>query len=312
MAAWPFSPVPRPPAGLVQFAWTLRRVDVAPTSTPTWPNTTAPATQRPSGQISADLIVAVMTMAAGIDPRFVVDGAHLGTSETIWATSQGLAAVLPLDVATFDHVLVVAPHPDDEILGAGGLLQVLAHGRVTFEICAVTDGEASHPSILGDHVRHTRTVESLTALARLNLPGELRRVRLGYLDGEVAHREIELAGRLSARLRPGSLCVAPWRGDGHPDHDACGRAAAAAAEVTGAELVEYLVWTWHWADPLGTDVPWASCRRVDLSRHQTARKRWATSAFRSQIRPFGASDNPVTLPASILRRFWRPFEVYVT
>jgi LmbE family N-acetylglucosaminyl deacetylase len=247
------------------------------------------------------------------EARFVVDCAHLGRSEAAWAASPSLAALLPLDVPPIDLLVVVAPHPDDEVLGAGGLLQILAGAKVRIEIYAVTDGEASHRGVPDEQLRRIRTAESFAALHRLDLPPGASRVRLGYPDGQVADHEVDLTDRLRSRLGPDSLCVAPWRLDGHPDHEACGRAAAAAARACGARLFEYPVWAWHWADPAGTDLPWSSARRLELDRRQTARKRWATTAFRSQIRTLGspAGDSPV-LPDPILRRFWRPFEVYIT
>jgi LmbE family N-acetylglucosaminyl deacetylase len=247
------------------------------------------------------------------NPRasFVADETHLGTSEQAWSASPHLAELPPLEVPVASEVVVVAPHPDDEVLGAGGLLQVLAAAGARIEVCAVTDGEGSHPGAPIQALRRIRTEESTTALSRLGL-GNVARHRLGYPDGGVGGYEGQLVAYLRHRLVPGTLCVAPWRRDGHPDHDASGRAAADAVGRTGAQLLEYVVWGWHWADPLAADLPWAACRRLGLDRRRTARKRWATTAFRSQIQPYlGAPDDRVVLPPLILRRFWRPFEVYI-
>ena len=41
-------------------------------------------------------------------------------------------------------ILVVAPHPDDETLGCGGLVSLLAQNGSVFYIVFVTDGSASH------------------------------------------------------------------------------------------------------------------------------------------------------------------------
>jgi hypothetical protein len=73
-----------------------------------------------------------------------------------------------------------------------------------------------------------------------------------------------------------------------------------------------MVWAWHWADPYGSDIPWDNCLRFDLSRRESARKRWSTGAFQSQTQPLGpdAADAPI-LPAPMMRRFWRNYEVYV-
>lgn len=243
--------------------------------------------------------------------RFVADDANPGRREEDWAASPALAGIPELVVPSCQHVVVVAPHPDDEVLGAGGLLQVLAGAGASIEVCAVTDGEGSHPGAAKPDLGVIRTAESTAALGRLGLAG-IPRARLGLPDGEVAAHREAVATFLSSRLGPRSLCVAPWAGDGHPDHDSVGQAAAEAAAATGAALLEYLVWAWHWADPVGFDLPWAACRRLRLDRRQRARKRWATGAFRSQVGPFGPPHSETTiLPAAVLRRFWRPFEVFV-
>lgn len=51
----------------------------------------------------------------------------------------------------------------------------------------------------------------------------------------------------------------------HPDDEAAGRAAAAACKATGAPLVEYPIWMWHWATPDDPAVPWHRARRVPLT-----------------------------------------------
>ena len=117
---------------------------------------------------------------------------------------------------------------------------------------------------------------------------------------------------LSDLLGPDDLCLTPWRADGHPDHDATGAGTLAAAAVTNTPVLEYLVWAWHWAAPDSSAVPWSRCRRLDLGRREVARKRWATYAFTSQIAPRRSElgGGPV-LADPILRRFWRPFEVFI-
>ena len=75
-----------------------------------------------------------------------IDIAAGGTTESRWLPWLAMASWPALDPATCrpGRPLIVAPHPDDEILGAGGLL-ALAGG----EIVAVTDGEASHEAYPG-------------------------------------------------------------------------------------------------------------------------------------------------------------------
>jgi LmbE family N-acetylglucosaminyl deacetylase len=244
---------------------------------------------------------------------FVVDAAHMGTPASVWASSAHLAGVPPLLLRP-RKVVLLAPHPDDEVLGAGGLIQALVADGVDLHIVAVTDGEASHPKSVvasGLDLGTLRSIEAKEALRRLGWLEPLT-TRLKIPDGRVAENMVDLQRVLTGLLAPDDICVAPWWRDGHPDHDACGRAALAAGHEIGARTLGYLVWAWHWAHPDGSDIPWASCRRLDMTSRRAARKRWATGAFRSQTRPLGPSpeDAPV-LPAPVLRRFWQHYEIFI-
>jgi LmbE family N-acetylglucosaminyl deacetylase len=242
--------------------------------------------------------------------KFVVDADNLGTPESAWKTSGPLASLPPLEWSEPGRVVVVTPHPDDEVFGAGGLLQVAFDRGVPIEIFAVTDGEQSHrqPDF---YLCAGRAVETREALGRLGLGRSTRR-RLGIPDGMVASHVDALANVLAGSLHRDDLCVTPWMSDGHPNHDACGRAASTAAASSGARFLGFLVWAWHWAGPEGTGLPWDKCRRVDLSRRAAARKRWSIGSFASESRPPSSSPGELAaLPPNVLRRFYRPFEVFV-
>ncbi len=245
--------------------------------------------------------------------ELVVDEGHPGTDEQTWLGANRLAKLLPLREWRPRRLVVLAPHPDDEVLGAGGLIQHMARFGVEVVVVAVTDGEASHPRACaaGHDLVVRRITETHVALHRLGC-GSLRVQRLHLVDGCVAEQLENLTDLLSCMLGPNDLCVAPWSSDGHPDHDATGRAAVAAAHTTRTPVLEYLIWAWHWAAPESTDVPWRRCRRLDLERRQAARKRWASYAYTSQIRAFGSEhDGRPLLSDAVLRRFWRPFEVFI-
>jgi LmbE family N-acetylglucosaminyl deacetylase len=246
--------------------------------------------------------------------ELVVDERNLGRTESEWAASEPLRKLPALGPISARRVIVVAPHPDDEVFGTGGLLQTVRASGIPVEFVAVSDGEAFHPGSDPSHtdeLRVRRADETSLALRRLGWPAPAI-TRLGFPDSRIAAHNESLASRLGELLRPDDLCLAPWWYDGHPDHDACGRAARVAADTVGAKLLGYLVWAWHWSDPQGSDVPWEHCCRFEFSRRMAARKRWATGAFASQTRPFGpgGGDAPI-VPAAVLRRFWRQFEVFV-
>ena len=212
------------------------------------------------------------------------------------------------------RLIVVAPHPDDEVLGVGGLIQAALREGVLVEVVAVTNGEASHPDsgiAASLDLPALRASESREALRRLGWNDPVI-TPLELPDGKIAEHRGDLDDALSSVLLPDDLCVAPWRRDGHPDHNVCGEAAAAASRAVGSTFLEYMVWSWHWADPDGSDIPWEHCKRLNLDRRQRARKRWATAAFRSQVRALGTrEEDAAILPEPILRRFWRPCEVLI-
>jgi LmbE family N-acetylglucosaminyl deacetylase len=223
----------------------------------------------------------------------------LGTSEDIWQAWPQLGRWPELDVTQSIAPLVVAPHPDDEVLGVGGTMAL--QGSVT--LVAVTNGEASHPGTAVD-LAAIRPLETEEALRRLHIPA-VRMVRLGHPDGGI--EQSTLANQLTKMLAPGQWCFATWRGDGHPDHETVGRAAAQACDRTGARLLEYPVWMWHWGTPADYRVPWHRAVRVSLPPAVARAKRDAVAAFRSQVEPLG--PDAAILPPDALRRLLREWEV---
>lgn len=234
--------------------------------------------------------------------------AGAGTGESRWRAWPGLAGLQPLTSTELpdQDPLLVAPHPDDEILGAGGLLAMLGA-----QVAAVTDGEASHPGSQvhrPDQLARLRRAETRAALSALGR-SETTVHHLGHGDGAVD--EVRLAEQLGDLLSPGRWCIATWRGDGHPDHEAAGRAAARACAATGARLIEYPIWMWHWARPGDPRVPWHQARRLVLSPSVRAAKRAAVGCFATQIHPLGPEPADASvLPPPVLARFDRDFETY--
>ncbi len=151
------------------------------------------------------------------------------------------------------RAVIIAPHPDDEVLGCGGLLQGLAALGRALQLISVTDGSASHPGSRRwpvERLSVVRPQESAQALHRLGLPlHSLKWLRAGFTDSQVAARETQLVEFIQRYLKPNDVVFTTWREDGHCDHEAVGRASAKAAQAVGATLYELPVWTWHWATP---------------------------------------------------------------
>ncbi len=226
-----------------------------------------------------------------------------GTDESVWLACSELRRLGPCSVEPPDsgRVVVIAPHPDDEVLGAGGTTATLALQGARIVLVTVTDGEASAPE-RAEELRKVRPRESARAAATLGMTPSLS-YALGLPDGRVRAHDVET--RLVSLLEPGDLVLAPWAHDGHPDHDEVGRAAQCACAEVDARLLAYLVWAWHWAQP--GDVPWAKACRVELDDAVAWRKRKAVQCFASQL----TGPEPI-LSSRTVRRLTRAFEVFLS
>ncbi|MEH3143138.1 MAG: PIG-L family deacetylase [Mycobacterium kyogaense] len=243
---------------------------------------------------------------ARFSARPVLDG---GTPTHVWVDA-GLQ--LPeLDLTRCPELVVVGAHPDDETLGFGATASLLAQAGVRTQIISATDGGAAYPelSLLQRYgLEQTRRDELRRAATVL---GMYAPVSLGLPDGRVGEHEQRLADLLVEILdgKPaGTWCAAPWRGDGHPDHEAVGRAAAAAVGQTGAVLVEYPVWMWHWSFPGDDAVPWQRARMTRLTAEALETKRRAARCFESQYTAPISGGEPV-LPPDVLHRLLTVGEV---
>ena len=240
-----------------------------------------------------------------------------GTSEDLWAASPALSRLAPLDLPGVDRLVVVAAHPDDESLGAAGLVARLAAGGATVSVIVATDGESSHPDSSTRRPqdlalqRRTELVHALGVIA----PGAALRF-LGLPDGGL--REHRDALRRAVEDEVGSfgqsrtvLC-APWHGDGHRDHRIAGEVTAGVAARRRIDLLEYPVWLWHWGDPGDESLPWADMRRLELTEDEQAKKRQALAAHRSQTQALSSHPgDEALLGAEMMRHFDRAAEIFV-
>ena len=247
-----------------------------------------------------------MSNGARFAARPVAEG---GTASAVWL---GWRRVFPtLDLADCPALTVVAPHPDDETLGFGASAATIRAKGIDVRVVSATDGGGAYPDLSARErtwLETDRRAELRRAIDALGLDAP---IHLGLPDGRLAEHEATLADTLTGVLEQApaaSWCAATWRGDGHPDHEAVGRAAATACERTGTTLLEYPVWMWHWAQPEDDRVPWDSMSVVSVDRAAVVRKHAAARAFHSQLSGHGAHDEPV-LPYDVVQRLFAVGEV---
>jgi LmbE family N-acetylglucosaminyl deacetylase len=190
-------------------------------------------------------------------------------------------------------ILVVAPHPDDDVIGCGGALHRAAMDGTPVHVVYVTDGAASHPGsrrFPPDRLAAIREAEARAALRELSITAEPAFLRLS--DGALAElpEEVEQAciaeiARI-ARERGAQTVLAPWRRDPHPDHIATAalveRAAATLESVP--HRLAYTVWSeLRGGTPTLPSTQEATAFEVVLTPEEVEAKRRALARHRSQM-----------------------------
>ncbi|KRE52790.1 PIG-L family deacetylase [Phycicoccus sp. Soil748] len=209
-------------------------------------------------------------------------------------------------------VVVVAAHPDDETLAAAGLLAASGRAGLPATVVVATSGEASHPDSTThrpDQLAALRVEEVRHAVVRVHARADL--VLLALPDSQLADHEDELEQALAPLVGPSTLVAAPWRRDGHADHEATGRVAARVASGAGARLLEYPVWLWHWGATAALDSLDVTC--LDLDPELQRLKAEALACHTSQTAALSPSPgDEALLTPEFLVHFARPFEVFLS
>lgn len=188
-------------------------------------------------------------------------------------------------VPSESRAVLLAPHPDDEVLGAAGLLMQLAAAGRELLLVSVTDGEASHP---GSRLRtpqrlaHMRYREARKGMSQLGL-ADVPHARLRFPDRGLHLRVRELERTLSRLLREDDVVITTWRRDRHRDHRVLGEAGARLARGEDRRLVELPIWAS--VDALEQPGNRLRARRIVLTEAQRVAKRRAIAEHRTQLDP---------------------------
>jgi LmbE family N-acetylglucosaminyl deacetylase len=217
------------------------------------------------------------------------------------------------------QLIVIAPHPDDDVLGCGALIARMAR-RGPVRVCYVTDGAASHigsPTFTPSRLRDVRESEAERGLRHLGV--RERATFLRWPDGTVPSAGDAAAAPLLDALRnliPAAepvIVVAPWRRDHHCDHRAVATLVdAVLSERPLATRIEYTVWLGVLGEPADEPQP-GEGRTIEVdSRPWLSAKRAALREHRSQTgRLIRDAETAFTLPPELLARALGPIERFI-
>lgn len=184
-------------------------------------------------------------------------------------------------------VAIVAPHPDDEVIGCGGLIvRLVAEGRAP-HIIIMTGGEGSHRGCCD--VSPAEIIEARRGLTRkalqiLGVPFENIH-ELDYPDGSITaeNPQTEELKRLLAEINPQSVFVPHW-GEGWPDHVRTARIVNSIVPQS-TSIGEYCVWMWYYNVWRGLD--WKNAAVLQMSSHEHELKLRAMDAYIKPLAPCG-------------------------
>jgi len=197
----------------------------------------------------------------------------------------------------YNNILVVAPHPDDEVLGCGGTIKkLISEGKNVF-ILVITRGKKEKYS--EDKIRNVRA-EARNAHKILGV------AETQFLDFPAPDLDLVSIAEISSAIaltidgfKPETLYL-PHLGDIHHDHKAVFNAGLVAARPVANNPVKN-IYTYEtlseteWAAPIGSDV-FIPTRYVNIERYFRL-KLEAMKCFKSQLRDFPASRSLKTIEA---------------
>ncbi len=238
--------------------------------------------------------------------------------------ADALGAMRDMPLLSFGQLairglVVVAPHPDDESLGCGGLIAAATTDGIPVRIVVVSDGAGSHPNSVAyppAPLRLLRESETLTAAAELGVAADAVAF-LGLPDRYVPSEGPDAGAAVTSIVQIAQACGADlmtvtWQHDPHHDHQATfALACAACDQLPAIRLCAYPIWGWTLPPDQVLPEGLPQGFRLAVEAHLPAKRR-AIAAHRSQIsRMIDDDPDRFMLSAADLARFDQPYETYI-
>jgi LmbE family N-acetylglucosaminyl deacetylase len=202
-----------------------------------------------------------------------------------------------------DTVLVVAAHPDDEVLGCGGTIaRHVAEGDRVHTVF-FTDGIGARHSEAGAQRESEQVLRSESATAAAAILGTERPTYLGFPDNRLDSVDlldlVQALETVSRPIRP-TIIYTHWLGDLNIDHRCVYQSVITAFRPTEAETVRQIrsfevVSSTEWGDRSVT-APFSPTSYVDVSSFLST-KLQAIEAYGQEMRPFPHPRSPTAIEA---------------
>lgn len=148
------------------------------------------------------------------------------------------------DIMACQRAIVIAPHPDDEVVGCGGILSFLEKKEIDFIFIFVTSGEQGLNVQLRTKEPYFREKEVPSALHELGFVNPQIQF-LRFPDGKLALHKTEVSLEIQRYIhsyKPNVIFV-PSFYEEHPDHSAVSEALSYCSEISNIIVSMYEVWS---------------------------------------------------------------------
>lgn len=199
-------------------------------------------------------------------------------------------------------VLVIAPHPDDEVLGCGGVIAKRAKSGDDVWVCTVTEGK--YPMYSEEFVQNEEA-EMQNAHRKLGATHSiLLRLPSAMLDTLPQHEINEKLAEVIDMVKPDEVFI-PHRGDVHRDHQIVADAAMVALRPNRKNRVRRIL-AYETMSETDWNIPNMQNAFVpnvfeDISEF-SIQKTEALMMYRSQAQAYPAARSPIGIQGLALHR----------
>lgn len=212
--------------------------------------------------------------------------------------------------------LVIAPHPDDEIIGLGGFIleQIKSGNKV--HILYLTDGEGSAASTDLRAIKSQRIAMTQSVQERLGLTES----EISYLhieDGAVPRcgeegfeSNAQLISALIDKIKPDAVFATSATDYWPYDHVACSELAVAAVKQSTSKPALWFYWVWSWYNLRPKSLfklNFKNIYKIDITGQLSAKK----ELMDIYLKPVSPEGKPWSgeLPKAMLYPFSKPVEI---
>lgn len=209
-----------------------------------------------------------------------------------------------------DRIVIISPHPDDEILGCGGIISRLNKLNKQVFIVFLTKGENCDPSISPEVLMTERRKLTDKALERVG-QAKNRVYFLNFKDGQVHIKdpETEKLRFLLNEIEPQAIFVTHQL-EGWNDHVQAYQIIKTFIKNKDIRLFEYCVWFWFSTPFLkALFIKWKNARIFGMDATENAIKKEAIDIYMKGKTPEGLPYSG-NLPTVLLKNCSHKNEIY--